>query len=50
MEKNSPELVRLTEDFRNRVKDIRIVSFVEQDATPPLTEPVSLLCARYFLS
>jgi hypothetical protein len=41
LEKESQDLVNLTIEFRNQHRGIKIISFVENNATPPFKKPVS---------
>ena len=40
--KESKELQTISESFRNQMLDMKIVSFVEQNTTPPFSEKVCL--------
>ena len=41
LERNSEELLSISKNFRNQVEGVRIISFYEQNTTPPLSGLVS---------
>lgn len=41
LERNSEELLSISKNFRNQVEGVRIISFYEQNTTPPFSSLVS---------